>query len=201
MSCLLIFDKPPYPKDTDWWLAGVILLFYLLAILSATARASRPELRVAAYVTLAGTLGWWVPMLSFSAMRAVPHASLVLVGLVVPVCAIAVGGSTRSAARGLLAGLVAGAATCLLIFVTAVGTYAALPDLVPDISGPTCCAGGLTPADRAETNRNESTDPYIADLVLGAALSVLTIVGFALVRRPEQRSSVATTSPTSQRAT
>ena len=193
MTCLLIFDKPPYPKDTGWWLAGAILVLYLVAVLSATARISQPDLRVAAYFTLAGTIGWWIPMLGLSAVRAAPHASLVLVGLAVLVCSISVGGTSKSAVRGLLAGLGAGAATCLLIFFTAVGTYAALPNLVPDISGPTCCAGGLTPADRAETNRIESTDPYIAELVLGAVMSVFLIGGLAVSRTTKQTSAVAIT--------
>jgi hypothetical protein len=83
-------------------------------------------------------------------------------------------------------------ATCLLTFLAAITTYAVFPQLVPDVAGPTD-AGGLTPAARAETNRVESADPYVAELMLGALLGGLLIAGSTstrpldrLRRRPDQ---------------
>ncbi len=147
-----------------------MLVVYLAAVLSATARSPRPVLRVAVLAAAAAVLGWWIPMLASGTVRANPHASLLIVGAVVLGSLAIVGGSNKSLTNGIFAALIAGAGACLLIFVTSVGTYAVRPDLVPDIAGSTCCAGGLTAADRTETNRIESTDPYIAELVLGAGV-------------------------------
>jgi hypothetical protein len=73
-----------------------------------------------------------------------------------------------------MTGIAAATATCLLIFLAAIGTYAAFPKLVPDIAGPGN-AGGLTPAARAETNRIESTDPYVGEFLLGALFAAALI--------------------------
>ncbi|MFL6145085.1 MAG: hypothetical protein ACJ72N_24870 [Labedaea sp.] len=59
----------------------------------------------------------------------------------------------------------------------------AAPGLVPDISGP-ADAGGLTPAAKAETNRIESIDPYVADFLFGALLGGVLAVVSALLARP-----------------
>ena len=88
--------------------------------------------------------------------------------------------------------LVAGIAICLLIFAAAAGSYRLFPGLAPDIAG-TTTAGGLTPAARAQTNQTESTDPYIAELVLGAllgsALVVWTVAAGRVTRRDTGRAA------------
>jgi hypothetical protein len=97
-------------------------------------------------------------------------------------------GCRRAPRAALVAGLGAGAATCLLVTLLALGTYAVRPDLVPHFCG-TSNLCGLTPAARVETEQIEASDPYVAELLLGGLLSGL-LAGLALADAPGRRTAV-----------
>ena len=165
------------------WIAGLAVVLYLGAALAVTAtRGPGPRaLRTAVSVTAAAIVPWWAALLLSSSVRSHPGADLALAAsTAVVACAIAL--RQRPARAAIVAGLGAGAATCLLVTLLALGTYAARPDLVPHFCG-TSNACGLTPAARAETERIEASDPYVADLLLGALLAGLTLAGVPGRRR------------------
>ncbi len=164
--------------------AAIAVAAYLVAVLVVTARrtaASALTLRRATGIAAGALTTWWIAMLLVPSVRAHPAWALltvltaILSGLLMPGL---LGWTDRQA---LVAGITAGVATCMLIFVAVIGTYAAFPRLVPDVAGPTD-AGGLTPAARAQTNQAESQDPYVAELLLGALLSATLIAGLATTR-------------------
>jgi hypothetical protein len=167
-----------------WWLAALAVTVYLAGFLHATTQPATVALSLpmAAVLTLAGLALWWIPMLLLDTVRASPGLAFLVAFALIPAGA-ALGSRTGSPMRGLRSGLCAAAATFLLIFLAAVLTYRLAPGLVPDISGPGD-AGGLTPAARAETNRIESIDPYVADFLFGALLSGVLAVVSALLARP-----------------
>jgi hypothetical protein len=174
-------------KDNDpggWWTLALVVTTYLATVLFVTARdtgATAPTLRLAAVLATSGLAAWWIPMLLLGSVRAQPQWTLVSVTATI-LLGWAIGTCLRWPRHQVgLAGLAAGVATCMLITVAAIDTYAVFPQLVPDVAGPTN-AGGLTPAARAETNRVESADPYVADLVLGALLGALLIAGSTRTR-------------------
>jgi hypothetical protein len=181
---LLVLASGKNNDPAGWWALALTMTTYLATVLFITARdtaATAPTLRLAAAVATAGLTAWWVPMLLLGSVRAQPQWALASVTATI-MLGWAIGvrlGWTRHQVG--LAGLTAGVATCMLIVLAAIGTYAVVPHLVPDVAGPTD-AGGLTPAARAETNRVESTDPYVADLVLGALLGALLIAGSTATR-------------------
>jgi len=171
------------------WVVGLVVLLYLAAGLFATARGTAAEprtLRLASGVVAAGTAASWVPMLLSAGVRAHPGANLAIVAATVA------GGVLLAAPRGtgaaIVAGFGAGAATCLLITLLALGTYAVRPELIPDRCG-TSNACGLTPAARTETNAILAGDPYVADLLLGSLLAAVLIAGagLALADKPGRR--------------
>jgi hypothetical protein len=169
-----------------WWLAAVAVNIYLAGFLRITTQpvSHLLSLPIAATLTLAGLTVWWIPMLLRSGVRAAPPLTFLVALALIP-AGWALGSRTGSPTRGLRSGLAAATATFLLIFLAAVLTYRLAPDLVPNISGPGD-AGGLTPAAKADTNRIESIDPYVADFLLGAILSAGTV----LTTRPAQPGAV-----------
>lgn len=156
-----------------WWLAAVAVGLYLASFLRLTAYPGALSLPLAAGLTVAGLATWWTLMLVFQGVRDVPFVAF-LIALVV----VAAGAARRSSA-GLFSGLVAAAAMLLLTFLAATLTYRLAPDLAPDISPP-----GLDPVARAENNRVESVDPYVADFLFGAML--LTVVAACAGREVER---------------
>jgi hypothetical protein len=179
-SCIvMVLSSLGLNDPGGWWIAALTVTLYLATVLFATARrtaAAAPTLKLSAALVTAGLTAWWVPMLLLGSVRG--HAEWALVSTTATIgLGWAIGtrlGWPRHQVG--LAGLGAGVATCMLIFLAAIATYAVFPQLVPDVAGPTD-AGGLTPAARAETNRVESTDPYVVELMLGALLGGLLMVG------------------------
>ena len=117
------------------------------------------ELPVVARAACAGGLAWWTGILVSGTVRSHPAWALALLAACVAAAAWR---------GGLLAALGAAFATCLTIFVVAVGTYAALPQLAPSV----------VPANAVHPlieNQIESTDPYVGELLLAALCGVLLI--------------------------
>lgn len=172
---------------SGWWLAAVAVAVYLTGFLRATTEfaAAVLSLPLTAALTMAGLALWWIPMLLLSGVRAAPALTFVAAFALVPAGA-ALGPLIGSRTRGLLSGLAAAFASLLLMFLAAVLTYRLAPHLVPDISGPGGL-GGLTPEARAETNRIESIDPYVADFLLGAILTGIMTILSALPAQPQPR--------------
>lgn len=175
-SVMLLLASGKHNDPSGWWLASLAMALYFIAVLAVTSQrtAAQPRaLQVVAAATLVGLIAWWMPMLLFAGVRSHPQTALLGVILAALAAALALG-RRSGAAHVAMAGIAAATATCLLIFLAAIGTYAAFPQLVPDIAGPGN-AGGLTPAARAETNRIESTDPYVGEFLLGALLAAALI--------------------------
>lgn len=168
---------------SGWWLAAAAIAVYLTGFLRATTESATAALSLpmVAVLTLAGLALWWIPMLLLSAVRASPALTFLAAFALVPVGS-ALGARTGSRTRGVLSGLAAATATLLLMFLAAVLTYRLAPGLVPDVS-----PGGLTPEARAENNRIEAVDPYVADFLLGAVLSGILTVLSALPARARPR--------------
>lgn len=177
----------PQHDQSGVWMFYVALTLYLATVLCVTAHrtAARPRtLRMMAAVTLAGLAAWWVPMLLEASVRAHPGwallsvAGTITLGLVI---ATALRWPSHQAALGALA---AGVAICLLIFLAAQSTYLIDPGLVPDLGH----VPGMTAAGEVEQNRAEAVDPYVAELLLGAALGAALIAATTAsrgVRRAE----------------
>jgi hypothetical protein len=94
-------------------------------------------------------------------------------------------------AQAAFGALVAGVATCLLIFLVAQATYLVDPTLVPDLGA----VPGMTAAGQVEQNRAEAADPYVAELLLGAVLSAALIAATAASRVSAARRPSAADSP------
>lgn len=170
------------PDDPGgWWLAELTMILVVRGVLALTAqRAGVParELGYLAALTVTGAGSWLALLLVSGGVRAFPLLALVVVAAVMALAA-------RKRARATVRCLGAGAVTCLLIFLVSVSVYRIFPDLVPDISGDGP-RGGLTAVARAGTNRIESTDPYMAELLLGGlfgAAAVTTVTRQGLVGR------------------
>jgi len=176
-----------------WWIAAVALTVYLVTALLATAQSTTTDqfaLRVGASFAVTSAGCWWLAMLLLSSARAHPRWALVFIEAAVALSIAALAIRTRSARQWWVAGLSAGAASCLSIFVIAVSTYAVLPRLVPKVA--VFPYGGLTPAALAATNQIEAIDPYITELVLGALLSLVSIICIVATRTSGAWSSAAT---------
>src|SRR5262249_33682199 len=145
LLALLTSSGGGHDDPSGWWLACLAVVLYFAATRFVTTRAG--------WIGVAALAVWWVPMLLSSGMRA--HPGYALATVVAAVLAGAVFG--RTAALG------AGAATCLLIFLAAVGTYAVAPQLAPDV------------APTREANWIEATDPYVAELLLGGLLGATLV--------------------------
>jgi hypothetical protein len=182
--CIVMVLSTGHNDPGGWWTAALSVTLYLVTVLFATARrtaATAPTLKLTAALATSGLAAWWVPMALLAGVRA--HSGWALVSTTATIALGWAIGTRLGWPRHQvgLAGLGAGVATCLLIFLAAIATYAVAPGLAPDVAGPTD-AGGLTPAARAETNRVESTDPYVAELMLGALLGALLIAGSTATR-------------------
>jgi hypothetical protein len=195
MTVLLPSSGGGHDDPSGAWVVGLVVLLYLAAALFATARgtaAGARTLRLATGVVAAGAAASWVPMLLSAGVRAHPEANLAVVTATVLAGGVLALYRRLPAPAAIVAGLGTGAATCLLITLLALGTYAARPELVPDRCG-TSNACGLTPAARAETNAILAGDPYVADLLLGSLLAALLLAtagaGLALAGEPGRRRS------------
>jgi hypothetical protein len=153
LGCTRTLLRRIVPRVTAY-LAAAVVVFLLLSpppgarpvaigVIAVYLLAARSVRAPARRVAAAGAALWWIALLASDGARTHPVIALAIVAAAVL--------ASRS--------LAAGAATCLAIFVIATGTYAAAPDLAPRVS-PT----------RAQ-DQVESTDPYVAELLLGAALA------------------------------
>jgi len=149
-------------KAAGYWITGITTALCTGAMLRLTSRA---EARVVARVAVAAGLVWWAAVLASATVRTHPQWALALIF-----------GAVVVAARrgGEIAALGTAFATCLAIFAVSVGTYSALPRLAPDIAP-------ANATDPLLENRIESTDPYVAELLLAALLGTALI---AAARRP-----------------
>jgi hypothetical protein len=202
-GCLCFFDVGARTRvdggshDSYGWVLGAALLLDLVTLLAVTARGSTfspRTLGIAGRYAGVAVLGWWIAILLFGAVRATPHAAILVVAVTSALSARASFRRLGNLSQSLLAGLGTAVASCLLIFVAAVGTYALLPRLVPDSVGG-IPYGGLTPAAVALDNRVESTDPYVPELLLGplGGMLVIATMGAAAQRyRPSDRLSAPT---------
>ena len=139
----LLFTGPGGKGDVAGLaIAGVAIAVCFVAVVYVE------ELPVVARAACAGGLVWWTGILASGTVRSHPAWALALL----TACVAAAGWR-----GGALAALGAAFATCLTIFVVAVGTYAALPHLAPSV----------VPANAAHPlieNQIESTDPYVGEL-------------------------------------
>jgi hypothetical protein len=169
-----------------WWIAALCVAAYLAFTLLLTARHTAAPVRalgLSAALTVAGLAAWWIPMLAFTGVRANPGWALLSVA-VVALLALVIATALRWPAPHVgLATLAAGAATCLLIFLAATGTYSLLPRLAPDLGH----VAGMTAGGQAEQNQIEATDPYVAEFILGALLSLLVTAAGIATRRGQRR--------------
>ena len=140
-------------------IAGIAIAVCLLAATQVEA------LPVVARMTCAAGLVWWTGLLASATVRANPQWALALI------VACVAGAAWRGGAR---AALGTAFAACLMIFVVAVGTYAALPRLAPPIAP----ANATNPQLE---NQIESTDPYVGELLLAALCGVM-VLGAARVK-------------------
>jgi hypothetical protein len=128
----------------------VVAVLVLAVCLVALTRVQAPA------ITAAGALLWWAALLGSETVRAHPQWALI----VIAACTV-----VAAPRGGAVAALGTALATCLAIFVVAVGTYAALPRLAPDIAP-------ANAVDPQLENQIESTDPYVGELLLAALLGV-----------------------------
>lgn len=141
---------------------GYALIFAIVFLEGTGPMARKPAVVGAATVT--GATAWWGALLLSETVRAHPQWALLVIAL-----------GTLAAARngGVFAAAGTAFATCLAIFVVAVGTYSARPDLAP----------GVVPANARSPlleNKIESTDPYVGELLL-AGLICLALMGAGVV--------------------
>jgi hypothetical protein len=132
-------------------IAGVAIAVCFVAVLHVE------DVPLVARVATAGGLVWWGAVLASGTVRSHPEWALVLLAA-----------CTAAAAwrGGALAALGTAFALCLMVFVLAVGTYTALPRLAPAVA----------PANAANPrleNQIESTDPYVAELLLAALCGIV----------------------------
>lgn len=167
----------PHADPAGWWIAALAVTSYLVTTMVTTARIS--PMHVAA-LTRSSVVGcgvasaWWIAMLFIPAVREQHVWGVLSVPAAMLAAGVLAARRPDSAAQGLFGALLSGTVSCMLIFIAAVGTYAIVPGLVPDVAGH--LGDGLTAADRVSTNRIESTDPYIVQLLLGALLGTALCV-------------------------
>ncbi|HEU5267574.1 MAG TPA: hypothetical protein VFU35_12785 [Jatrophihabitans sp.] len=164
---------PPHDPG-GFWIAALLLIILFAAHLCLTARARPRTLLVVGGTALGAAALWSALMLTSAAVRAAPLWRCAVIAVA---GAVAAGACyvTRSAGEVALAGAGAVFAASVLIFLAAGLTLRAAPSLAPNVAG-SGIAGGLTTADRRETNRNEAIDPYLTVLLIGA-LAGLVLVG------------------------
>jgi hypothetical protein len=169
MITIMVLLSTGTNDSSGWWFAAFAISVYLAGFLRATAQpvTGALSLPTAAALALSGLILWWVPMLLWHVSAFVSFVAAVAV-----VCAgSALGSRAGNQTRGLVSGLAAATAMLLLVFLAAALTFRLWPGLAPNVSPP-----GLNGIARAENNRAESLDPYVADFLLGALLSTILIV-------------------------
>jgi hypothetical protein len=153
------------PHGGGRWFVTAVLVVCAVAALRLT---GRPEARRVALVAGTGGLVWWAAMLASATVRSHSAWALALTAICVVVAAVR---------DGEFAAIATAFATCLAIFLVAVGTYSALPRLAPDVAP-------ANATDPLLENQIESTDPYVAELLL-AALFGLTLIAAAGTLKPK----------------
>jgi hypothetical protein len=161
----LVLTGPGGPHGGGRWFVTLVLAICAVAVLRLT---GRPEARGVAVVAGVGGLAWWAAMLASGTVRSHPQWALALIAACVVAAALR---------GGEFAAIGAAFATCLAIFLVAAGTYSALPRLAPDIAP-------ANATDPLLENQIESTDPYVAELLL-AALFGLTLTAAAGTLKPK----------------
>ncbi len=172
----------PQHDQSGVWMFYVALSLYLATVLLVTAQstAARPRtLHLMAVVTVAGLAAWWVPMLLAASVRAHPSWALLSVAGTITLGLVIATALRWPSEQAALAGLAAGVAICLLIFLAAQSTYVVDARLVPDLGH----VPGMTAAGEVEQNRAEAVDPYVAELLLGAVLGAALIAATTASRR------------------
>jgi hypothetical protein len=158
----LLFSGPGGSGDrAGMAIAGLAIAICLVAVFHVQ------DLPSVACLAAAGGIVWWFGILTSETVRTHPQWALGVL-LACPLAAVWRG--------GILAALGTAFATSLLVFVLAVGSYTALPQLAPTVSP-------ANAADPVRENQIESTDPYVAELVL-AALCGLVIIPAVRTRAP-----------------
>ena len=161
----LLFPGPGGSGDrAGMAIAGLAIAICLVAVIHVQ------DLPVVARIAAAGGMVWWIGILTSETVRAHPQWAL---GVLLACLLAAVWRG------GIITALGTALATCLLVFVLAVGSYAALPQLSPAVSP-------ANVADPVRENQIESTDPYIAELLL-AALCGLVLIGAVRARADLER--------------
>jgi hypothetical protein len=148
---LLLISTAPGNNDGGGWIVGLVFAACFAGIGRLTAPGNRVDLLPAGV----GALVWTAALLSSGAFRERPQLALALVA------ATALAAGRRGGTRALFA---TAFATCLVVFVAAVGVYRAAPELAPDV------VPANAPNPRLE-NQIESTDPYVGELLLAALLA------------------------------
>jgi hypothetical protein len=155
----LLFSGPGRSPDRQGLvIAGLAIAICVVAVIHVQ------DLPVVARLAAAGAMVWWIGILTSEAVRSHPEWAL---GVLSSCLLVALWRG------GIITALGTAVATCLLVFVVAVGTYTALPQLAPAVSP-------ANVADPVRENQIESTDPYVSELLL-AALCGLVLT--AAVRR------------------
>jgi hypothetical protein len=163
----------PTHDPAGFWVAGAMITIFLIATLRLTSQVAARTLLVIGASAL-GTAGVWSGlMLSFTDARTMPlwtGAAIVVAGALAAAACYSRGSLDQVA----VAAVGAVFAVSVSIFIAVGLTYRAEPSLVPNVAG-AGIAGGLTVADRQETNRNEAIDPYVAVLLIGALAGLVTV--------------------------
>jgi hypothetical protein len=159
------------------------LLAYLVGFLATTAPRGRLGARP---VALAGAVALGAVAVGFAPMAVqwvVPQSAGWTVLVVFASVAVTAlwAARTAPAREAAAAGLLAGAAAGLLVPTLAFTLLEFVPVVVPDLSAPMPAAA--TAAERLQQSRSQAQDAFVAALLLGAAMAVVSAV--ATWRRPQ----------------
>jgi hypothetical protein len=172
-----LYDKTENPGP----LLTILLAAYLVGVLALTAQRSAVTGRVllaSASASLAATALWSGLAVAFAPIPADIGLALVVTMAGMGLAAWLGAGRGDGTGARVLAALAAGTLTPLLVLadVAVLSSYGPawlIPNLVP---------AALTPADRLYNSRIELVDPYIAMLLVAAALAVALTVGSLATR-------------------
>jgi hypothetical protein len=161
---------------------------FLIGLTAASARRSAATRRVLLTGTgsaMAATGVWLIAVLAVPPIPATVGRALTATAAAAVVATLANAGSSGSTPGGLLAGLLATAATMAFIFGTVVLFAHLGPDsLIPDITP------GALPGQHISESRIEIVDPYVLILILSAVAATALGLAAVVTRRP-----VAATQP------
>ena len=148
----LLFSGPGGSGDrAGLEIAGLAIAICLVAVIHVQ------DLPVVARMAATGGMVWWIGILTSETVRAHPQWAL---GVLLACLLAAVWRG------GIITALGTAFATSLLVFVLAVGSYTVLPQLSPPVSP-------ANVADPVLENQIESTDPYVAELLLAALFGLV----------------------------